>query len=125
MIWNWDPRAIIVFSWWTTTSYAGLLFSSFLVVLISLLHELVGYYQAQRDRDALAHEVSYASLAAHGVVQYQTPGRVQRALLYGMRTYLTILLMLIMMTFNGYLIISIIVGAIIGHYMLGQGAAHH
>lgn len=120
MVWNWSYDNTVVFSWWRTSSALGLGFTCLLVMVISLASEMVSFLQAQQDREALVQETTYASLAAHGTVNYQTPGKAQRAFLYGVRTYLSILLMLIMMTFNGYLIFSIIVGAVLGHYALGH-----
>jgi copper transporter 1 len=125
MIWNWSYHNTIVFSWWHTSSAIGLFAACLLVVTISLSHEYIAFFQAQHDREALTHEATYASLAQHGAINYQVPGRLQRSLFYGMRTFFTVFLMLIMMTFNGFLIISIITGAVIGHYLLGRGAAHH
>lgn len=125
MVWNWDTANTIVFGWWNTESWYGLLFSCIIVMLISLAYEGVGCWQRFRDREAATQEATYASLGVHHELAYVAPGRLQRSLLYGMRTFLGIFCMLIMMTFNGFIISSIVIGSIIGHYLLGYGSVHH
>ncbi|KAF8893415.1 Ctr copper transporter [Infundibulicybe gibba] len=45
--------------------------------------------------------------------------RVIRMLLYGATVFLSFFLMLVFMTFNAYLIIAVVAGASIGHYIFG------
>jgi len=46
--------------------------------------------------------------------------RAMRAVLYGASVGLSFFLMLVFMTYNAYLILAVVLGAIIGHYMLGE-----
>ncbi|KII92595.1 hypothetical protein PLICRDRAFT_27665 [Plicaturopsis crispa FD-325 SS-3] len=45
--------------------------------------------------------------------------RVLRAVLYGATVFLSFFLMLVFMTYNAYLILAVVVGAAIGHYVFG------
>jgi len=46
--------------------------------------------------------------------------RVIRALLYGASVCLSFFLMLVFMTYNAYLVFSVVLGAAIGHYIFGS-----
>ncbi|KAF5386009.1 hypothetical protein D9615_002636 [Tricholomella constricta] len=46
--------------------------------------------------------------------------RVVRAALYGATVFLSFFLMLVFMTYNAYLIVAVVVGAAIGHYVFGS-----
>ncbi|KIY50394.1 Ctr copper transporter [Fistulina hepatica ATCC 64428] len=46
--------------------------------------------------------------------------RVLRAIMYGVSVFLSFFLMLIFMTYNAYLIFSVVLGAAIGHYIFGS-----
>jgi len=45
--------------------------------------------------------------------------RTLRAILYGATIFLSFFLMLVFMTYNAYLILAVVVGAAIGHYIFG------
>ncbi|KAJ1971871.1 copper transpport protein, partial [Dimargaris verticillata] len=45
--------------------------------------------------------------------------RVTRAMAYSVQVFYSFMLMLIFMTYNGYLIVSVVVGTAIGHYLFG------
>ncbi|OAX36566.1 Ctr copper transporter [Rhizopogon vinicolor AM-OR11-026] len=46
--------------------------------------------------------------------------RAIRAALYGASVGLSFFLMLVFMTYNAYLILAVVLGAMVGHYMLGE-----
>lgn len=46
--------------------------------------------------------------------------RVMRAVLYGASVGLSFFLMLVFMTYNAYLILAVVLGAAVGHYILGD-----
>lgn len=126
MVWNWNVSNTIVFSWWRTSSKLSLTGACILVTLITFAYEAIAYWQRARDQEALATEAHYASLGLNeDSTRYRAAGRWSRASLYGVRTFGVILLMLIMMTFNGWLIGSIILGAVLAHYALGSAAGCH
>lgn len=126
MVWNWDRANTIVFSWWKTASTHGLIAACLGVLVISLLYEALAFWQRSRDLEALNAESTYAGISLGGQRHvYEAPGKFQRSLLYALRSYFGILLMLIMMTFNGWLISSIVAGAFLGHYFIGAGVGCH
>ncbi|KAJ8597470.1 Ctr copper transporter [Rhizopogon salebrosus TDB-379] len=46
--------------------------------------------------------------------------RAIRAILYGASVGLSFFLMLVFMTYNAYLILAVVLGAVVGHYVLGE-----
>jgi len=46
--------------------------------------------------------------------------RAMRAALYGASVGLSFFLMLVFMTYNAYLILAVVLGAMVGHYTLGE-----
>jgi len=58
----------------------------------------------------------------HGQKLYAVPpvARIARALLYALMAFLSFFLMLIFMTYNAYLILAVVAGAGLGHYIFGS-----
>ncbi|TEB28518.1 Ctr copper transporter [Coprinellus micaceus] len=52
-------------------------------------------------------------------VPVPTPSRVLRASIYGASVFISFFLMLVFMTYNAYLITSVVIGAALGHYVFG------
>ncbi|KAI6157660.1 copper transporter [Pisolithus tinctorius] len=69
--------------------------------------EVVGLLNGRRIRNA-----DRVSIPAHL--------RMLRAALYGASVFLSFFLMLVFMTYNAYLIIAVVAGAAIGHYVFDQ-----
>lgn len=114
----------IVYSWWHTYTPLGLMLSCITVVALSAGYEFLSFWQRIRDAEARQAETSYMSVTTGGTRPYQSPGKLNRTLLYGLRSLWSIKLMLIMMTFNGYLILSLVTGSILAHWILGVGGAN-
>lgn len=124
MWWNWSTHNTIVFEWWQTSSRIGLFAATLLTILITIIYEAVAFLQAKQDREAITHQINLQTLAIPPM-QFEAPGKLRRALMYGLRTYLSILLMLIIMSFNGFLILAVVFGAIIAHHIFGHGSGCH
>jgi len=45
--------------------------------------------------------------------------RILRAVLYGAQVFVSFFLMLVFMTYNAYLILAVVLGASIGHFVFG------
>lgn len=84
----------IVFDWWQVHSPIGLAISTFLVIWIAMAHEWLGRYWVKMQN----------------LSQF-------KPIVYGLKYCLSIFLMLAIMTFNGFIILGIITGTIIGYYL--------
>lgn len=128
MIWNWNVDNQILYSWWHTHTVTGLLLSCILVAFISFSFEWLAYWQNLCDHEAQVAEASYVSISTLPASMatfrpYRAPGRLRRSIIYGVRSLLAIKLMLIAMTFNGQLILSIVGGAVAAHWLIGSGSS--
>ncbi|CCK70344.1 low-affinity Cu transporter KNAG_0E00760 [Huiozyma naganishii CBS 8797] len=87
----------VIFHWWRITSLPGLLLSCLFLVQFSVLYEYMKYrLRSKNSRMA------------------RNKGR--RSVFYGVQVGFSFLLMLVFMTYNGWLMLSVVVGAILGHY---------
>ncbi|KAG8872006.1 hypothetical protein FRC20_009905 [Serendipita sp. 405] len=64
-------------------------------------------------------ELMLLSLKADSGIEVPFWSRVLRASLYGASVFVSFFLMLVFMTYNGYLILATVLGAALGHYIYG------
>ncbi|KAF8844703.1 Ctr copper transporter [Paxillus ammoniavirescens] len=143
MLWNTQiVNTCVVFRSWHIHSNAQFVLSFFAIVLLGVLYEYLRVFQ--RDFDArIGAKLSKGKRSASPVSRSSTPERseeaallsgrrvkqnsvavptsyrVLRAVLYGASVFLSFFLMLVFMTYNAYLILAVVVGAAIGHYVFG------
>jgi len=139
----------IVFKQWHISSRFVFALSFLAIIIISLGYEYLRAYQRSVDRRiALAlssakgrgkgpvsgrstpelsgPDVEVAGLLSGRPKKYSancTPvpfyPRVFRAALYGAQVFVSFFLMLVFMTYNAYLILAVVLGASIGHFVFG------
>ncbi|CAI4233391.1 unnamed protein product [Auanema sp. JU1783] len=136
---HFGDREIILFSFWKTGSFWGLAVSLLITFLLCFVHEgikgarilLAQSHNMNRRRQAAirgnssigdnisADSVTFAPLLnLNGFTKRLfTKYRIIQAALYGLQVLLAFVLMLIAMTFNGYLIICIVVAESIGYFL--------
>ncbi|AMD21177.1 HEL103Cp [Eremothecium sinecaudum] len=105
--WSYD-NLCIVFPWWHLSSKNDLLIGCLGVALWAYLYEYMKYYIYNTQR----HNASNVS------------SRYATSLWYGAQVGVSFLLMLVMMTYNGYLMLSVVAGAILGHFHWGSRVSH-
>ncbi|KAH9935771.1 Ctr copper transporter [Fomitopsis serialis] len=147
MIWNTQIEdTCVVFKWWHVRSTAGFVASFFAIVALGVLYEWLRV--AARDADRLiakrlvaegkgkarirsGRATPESDSEAAGLLggeraarKVGTPlpflPRVTRAVLYGVQVFLSFFLMLVFMTYNAYLILAVIAGAAIGHFVFSS-----
>ncbi|KAI9456571.1 copper transporter [Lactarius psammicola] len=150
MLWNTQIEdTCIVFKQWHISSRFVFALSFLAIIVISLGYEYLREYQRMVDRRiALAlsrsrargkgsvsgrstpeqsgPEVEEAGLLSGSLkVSTCTPvplyPRILRATLYGAQVFVSFFLMLVFMTYNAYLILAVVIGASIGHFVFGAG----
>ncbi|ORX79698.1 Ctr copper transporter [Basidiobolus meristosporus CBS 931.73] len=136
MVFNWDiSNLCVVFNWWRINSVPTLMVSIILVFALSASYEMLrDYTRSFEQRIITKHQASATeeespesaesneSLLNSGSYKYiwLTPKeKIQRVLLYSIQVFLSFFLMLVFMTYNGYLIISVVLGASAGFYIFG------
>ncbi|WKX94917.1 hypothetical protein Q1695_011851 [Nippostrongylus brasiliensis] len=146
MVIHFREREIILFSFWKTGTVSGMAVSMFISFLLCILYEAIkgfrlflAIYHVKQRRANAAMSSSQSPLAdsADNISQDTIPFapilqitgltkrvfsgfRLAQAALYGVQAMLAYVLMLIVMTFNGNLILSIVVGEAVG-YLLFTG----
>lgn len=134
MLFNWDTKNLcIVFSWWRVDNIGFLILSCLIVISLGILYELIGFLS--RKYDASIYNSSAAELQDDGFeenatvtseiqTEVQKRNRVFRitfkqqmirSLIYTVQVFISFFTMLIFMTYNGFLMFSVAIGAGIGY----------
>lgn len=101
MFLNWSITAgPIVFDWWHVDSIAGLVLSVAICSLAAILYECIN----------------------RKIAPLITDKRLSIGL-YGMKVVLSVFMMLALMSFNGFIIMGIITGAMVGYAAFNQETA--
>ncbi|SCV00009.1 LAME_0G06942g1_1 [Lachancea meyersii CBS 8951] len=107
MLFTWNYKnTCVVFKWWHIRTLPHLILSVALIVLISYLYEYLKYY---------ASKSAITSGSGSG-----RSANIKRASWYGAQVGFSFMLMLVFMTYNGWLMLSVVVGAAWGHYSWGS-----
>ncbi|KAJ2546370.1 copper transpport protein [Coemansia sp. RSA 1933] len=119
---NWSTENVcVLFDFWRVNSLTSLAFTCVAVFLL-------GYFYEYLRAKLRGWEILSASSAGAGALAdatstlisrsaaFGTNLRRKRAIYYGLMVAYSYSLMLIFMTYNGYLIIAVIGGTIAGHY---------
>ncbi|CAH02991.1 Ctr2 [Kluyveromyces lactis] len=110
MTFNWNTENVcVVFKSWSINSHSQLLFSCLAIFLLSYGYEY------------LKHHIRLVNQNLSGTLSRRN--RVQSSLWYGLQYSISILLMLIYMTYNGYLIAAVLLGAMFGNFHWAQSPA--
>lgn len=149
MLWNTQIKdTCIVFRSWHISSTSAFIFSCLVIVALGIFYEYLRTFQKALDyrialslskgkrkggrisgRSSPDGEHEEAGLLS-GRLSKASPGtpvpiisRIIRALVYGLIVFLSFFLMLVFMTYNAYLILAVVLGAAIGHYIF-SGTIH-
>jgi len=111
MFFKWTIHATILFDWWKTTTWYYYLISCIVVSAMTVFLELLRFF--------------YHRIAHDPKRQLKWSRRSGEALLYGVYIVMSYLVMLIVMTYNVGLCMSILIGYIVGHFLFPRGALGH
>lgn len=108
MLFTLDPNNLcVVFKWWHVRNYLDLLLTIIAIIILSAGYEFVRY------RIRILESASII----------ETDPRATRALGYAFLVGYSYFLMLIFMTYNFWAMISVCIGAFLGHYLWGDKSA--
>ncbi|KAI8067898.1 Ctr copper transporter family-domain-containing protein [Gongronella butleri] len=132
MIFNWQIEdTCVVFEWWHIHSKMGMIVSCLAIFAIAAGYEYLRAWTTQLDRIALPTDNkktnppgSTSSLSeADTLLAYPATRQRQqilRSVMYATLMGISFWLMLVFMTYNGFLMISTIFGAGVGHYIFSN-----
>ncbi|KAK7923948.1 ctr copper transporter [Apiospora marii] len=118
MLFTWDTNNLcIVFKQWHVRGPVSLIFSLLGVVLIcagyEALRDFIRRYEASAARRA-------DGLPRHRQVSVEKRSHVVKAALYAVQTFYAFMIMLLFMTYNGWVMVAVAVGAFAGYLVFGK-----
>ncbi|KAK8049799.1 Ctr copper transporter, partial [Apiospora phragmitis] len=121
MLFTWDTTNLcIVFRQWHVRGPVSLLFSLLGVVLIcagyEALRELIRRYGASAAKMA-------EGLPRHRHVTAEKRSHIVKAALYAVQTFYAFMIMLLFMTYNGWVMVAVAVGAFLGYLVFGKSTS--
>ncbi|KAI8997128.1 Ctr copper transporter [Pilobolus umbonatus] len=141
MLFNWQiENTCVVFRWWHVDGPISFILSTIAIFCIAAAYEWIRAYSTaleyrwkeaeylQQRSNQLTEEEEEAT---HGdrllVHAYQQDKRLSRkrelirSTLYALMVAISLWLMLVFMTYNGYLMMAVVAGAGVGHFLFGHG----
>jgi copper transporter 1 len=118
MLFTWDTNNLcIVFRQWHVRSTTSLLFSLIAVIILAIGYEALRSV-SRRYEQALDNRVRSAPRQSQG--QADQRAHLVKAVLYALQNFYAFMLMLVFMTYNGWVMISVSFGAFLGYLFFGQ-----
>ncbi|CAK7205649.1 copper transpport protein [Sporothrix eucalyptigena] len=117
MLFTWDTRNLcIVFRWWHIRSTPGLFLSLLAVVALGAgyeaLREGIRRYEVQLAKRADA-------VPRQAQAEVNKRAHLIKAVLYGVQNFYAFMIMLVFMTYNGWVMLSVSFGAFVGYLLFG------
>eukprot|EP00898_Chlorokybus_atmophyticus_P001574 jgi/Chlat1/2417/Chrsp17S02670 len=126
-----SPKATILFESWCTSTWQQFLPACLIVALFCVLHE---YLVTLRTRYAALPANAAASpvaspdddeaqgfiVTARKLPQSPSAKRAVITILYAINVLFSYLIMLVVMTFNAYLLLSVVLGLAVGYFLSGH-----
>ncbi|KAG5940723.1 hypothetical protein E4U59_002265 [Claviceps monticola] len=118
MLFTWDTKNLcIVFRQWHVRSTPGLIASLIAVVLLAMGYEALRAL-SRKYENAVNRRILAMPRQSHENASKQ--GHVLKAVLYGVQNFYAFMLMLVFMTYNGWVMIAVSLGAFLGYLSFGH-----
>ncbi|KAF5125316.1 Copper transport protein CTR2 [Metarhizium anisopliae] len=118
MLFTWDTTNLcIVFRQWHIRSTPGLIFSLAAVVLLAMGYEALRAL-SRRFEASVDRRMSALPRSSHPDIGKQ--GHLIKAVFYGVQTFYAFMLMLVFMTYNGWVMLAVSLGAFLGYLFFGH-----
>ncbi|CUM63151.1 uncharacterized protein PRCAT00000718001 [Priceomyces carsonii] len=113
--WNWR-NTCVVFKWWRVSTVAGFIFSLLAIVAISASYEFLKYWGNKWEQ---SYVNTMSGAAANTSAALVRRFKTKKALFYGLQVGYSFMLMLVFMTYSGWFMLAVVVGAVLGNYVWG------
>lgn len=132
MLFTWDTKNLcIIFRWWHIQTTPGLIFSLLAVVALTALYEALrsgsrryeNWVAKRTDEVPLVTERTPFLWSGRNQVEVSKRAHVIKALLYAVQNFYAFMLMLLFMTYNGWVMLSVAVGAFVGYLLFGNNTS--
>lgn len=112
MVFTWSYKnTCVIFRWWHLKKLSDLVLSFLAIAFLAYLYEYLKYY------------ISKVQINRSGIVTPNNTSRnyrVYNSCWYGLQVGYSFMIMLVFMTYNGWLMLAVVLGAIWGHYSWGS-----
>ena len=121
MLFTWDTTNLcIVFPSWRVTGTLSLIVSLLAVVALTAGYEAIREV-SRRYEERLEQNVREAPRNA--VAAEEKKGKTVKAALYGVQVFYSFFIMLLFMTYNGWIMLAVGLGAFFGYLLFGGSSA--
>lgn len=114
--WLWK-NSCVIYEWWHVKTLGGFLGTLLTIALLS------AFYEFSRAWINTWKSKNRPSLLTPTSSTRNTAFKVKSALLYAFQVGFSFMLMLVFMTYNGWYMIAVVVGAGVGHFLWGSADA--
>ncbi|KAK9467824.1 Ctr copper transporter family-domain-containing protein [Lipomyces arxii] len=113
MLFTWNTKDLcIVFDWWHITTTFGLIVSLAVIFAVAGGYEYLRMLTSPRaSLDILPKREDHATTQA-----VKSRSKAKMAAFYAIQVFYSFFLMLVFMTYNGWVMLSVVAGAFSGHY---------
>ncbi|KAF1353634.1 Ctr copper transporter family-domain-containing protein [Delphinella strobiligena] len=120
MLFTWDTKNLcIIFRSWHVTGTMSLIGSLLAIILLTAGYELVR--ELTRRYETISQQ-EISSLPRRDSIQAQQKSKIVKAALYALQIFYSFFIMLLFMTYNGWVMLSVAVGAFIGYLVFGDAS---
>ncbi|SMQ50275.1 unnamed protein product [Zymoseptoria tritici ST99CH_3D7] len=121
MLFTWDTENLcIVFSGWRVTGTLSLIVSLLAIIVMTAGYEAVR--EASRRYEAKV-AARVGQKGSGGNPAKADEGRITKAAFYAVQVFYSFFIMLLFMTYNGWIMLAVGVGAFVGYLMFSGSAA--
>ncbi|KAG9532000.1 Ctr copper transporter, partial [Aureobasidium melanogenum] len=118
MLFTWDTNNLcIVFKSWRITSTMSLIWSLLGVMLLTAGYELVRE-MSRRYEAKVQREID--DMPRRSAADAYAKSKTIKAALYAIQVFYSFFIMLLFMTYNGWIMLSVAVGAFVGYLVFGN-----
>lgn len=132
MLFTWNTEDLcIVFRWWHVQSNLGLVFSLLAVVALGAGYEAIRsgsrryetWVAKRQDEVPPVTESTPLWWTGRNQVEVTKRAHIIKAVLYAIQNFYAFMLMLVFMTYNGWVMIAVSVGAFVGYLFFGTNTS--
>ncbi|CCF45697.1 ctr copper transporter [Colletotrichum higginsianum] len=121
MLFTWETKNLcIVFRQWHVRSTSGLVISLLLVVALAAGYEALRA-ASRRYENSVTKRVE--SLPRREQVEASRSAHLVKAALYAAQNFYAFMLMLVFMTYNGWVMVAVALGAFVGYVAFGSSTS--
>lgn len=113
MLFTWDYKNVcVIFSWWHIKKFSHLVFSFAAIVALAYGYEHLKYH-IHKYHGERGTSTSTSNTQANST---RRSTKLYNSCWYGLQVGYSFMLMLVFMSYNGWLMLAVVLGAVWGHY---------